>query len=382
MKIIHVYGAFIDHSYVKRIGGIEEHFINLNEKLAPDIFVVYAEEPNDINFKKIMNKKNDSIVILTSKSYLLYFIDYIKFILRQKREEQNLLIHVHFTPIAHIIIWISYLLGIKNIYWTKHSRMMVQKFSKPWFLSKISSSFVKKIICVSNAVERELYKLDIGKNKTEVIPLGLNIEKYKRSISLDDKTALRTELDIDVNDFVITIVAQQRPEKRVEVFIKAFAHFIKEYNIDNAVGLIVGGGPLETENIHLAKELEMTEKLKFLGLRHDIDVIYKISDLAGLTSETEGFGLALAEAGALSLPLFGSNAGAIPEVIKNKYSGYLFEVGDYQSLSNIFYKFYNDPLLKKKFGENSFKHISENYEINACSNKLIKLYNSEYGLRL
>ncbi len=375
MKIIHVYGGTMKSSYVQRIGGIEEHFMNLKEKVQSDFYVIYAAKPNDSNFEKIMKK---SIIILSDNSYFSYMMEYIKFINKQKKNNNQLIVHVHFGPISHLVIVVTRLMGIKTIYWTKHSRLMIKKFSKSWFINTISTLFTRKLICVSYAIEEELKELNIGCQKMKIVPLGLNIDKFQETISLDTETLLLNELKIDSHSFVITIVADQRPEKRVEIFIEAFAEFVKKYNIENAIGLIVGGGPLELENIAFSKRLGVFHQLRFVGLRHDVNAIYKISDLAGLTSETEGFGFALAEAAAMSLPLFGSNVGAIPEIIKNDYNGFLFDVGDYKALSEIFYRFYIDENLGKQYGKNAFKHISENFEINACSNKLLQLYNTEF----
>jgi len=377
MKVIHIYGGTLSSSRVKRIGGIEEHFLNLKSKLKENFFIVYAGTSRDTSFEKNMG---ESMVVLTDKSYFYYMIEYIKFIKKQKNEDAQLIVHVHFSPISHLVIVATRLLGIRRIYWTKHSRLMIKRFSKSWFINKISTFFVKKVICVSQAIEAELGELSIGKDKTEVVPLGLNIKKYQKTVLKSTEELLRKELKINSTDFVITIVAQQRPEKRVEVFIEAFAEFIKKTNSENIVGLVVGGGPLEEKNIELAKKLEIFDKLRFLGLRHDIDVIYKISDIAGLTSETEGLPFALMEACSLALPLFGSVAGGIPEIIKNEYNGLLFEVGDYKALAKIFDVFYNDALAREKLGNNSYQHISVHYEINKCTDRLISLYKNEFGL--
>jgi len=379
VKIVHVYGGTLSSSRVKRIGGIEEHFVNLSSKLMKDFYVLYAGKPYDDSFPKAIKANSSFFVVLGDKNYVLYLFEFVKLIKQVKQNDTELIVHVHFGPISHMIILICRLMGIQNIYWTKHSRMATYKYSKPWFKSKLTSSLVTKLICVSKSVEEELEELNLGVGKTYVLPLGLNIKKYKDNVSKDKIDVLRKELKIEKNTFVITIVAQQRPEKRVEVFIKAFSEFLKKNEGCNAIALIVGGGPLEKENKKLADSLNILDKVKFMGLRHDIDVIYSISNVAGLTSETEGFGLAIAEAAAKSLPLFGTNAGAMPELIKEGETGFLFEIGDYEKLSNIFNEYYHNSSLCIKFGQAALKDMMERYDIDGCSDKLIALYKNEFG---
>jgi len=379
MKIVHVYGAALKDSHVKRLGGIEEHFLSLSQRLKDDLYIVYAGEPKDEEFLNKINANSSSIIMLGDDKYSSYLLEFIKLIKKVKKEDNDLIVHVHFGPISHMIIFICRLLGINNVYWTKHSRLVINKYSKSWFINKISTTLIDKAICVSLSVEDEMQELNLAVGKTFVVPLGINIEKYQNNISQNKIDCLREELNIDDKVFVITIVAQQRPEKRVEVFVKAFAEFLKINKESNSIALIVGGGPLEEENKKLAKSLGILEQIKFLGLRHDINVIYALSDLAGLTSETEGFGLAIAEAACMSVPLFGSNAGAMPELIIDGESGFLFEVGDYKALSNIFNKFYHNQELCIKFGKKALEDMVRKYDINLCSNRLIQLYKNEFG---
>lgn len=378
MKVVHVYGGTLDSSRVKRMGGIEEHFISLSSKLKENVYFVYAGKPYNNYFIEEVEKNASKCLILGDKSYLLYLFEFIKIVKALKRSNDNIIVHVHFGPISQMIILVCRLMGIEHIYWTKHSRMAINKYSSSWFKSKLTSALVKKLICVSEAVETELVELNLGQGKTYILPLGLNLTKYTYDISTKSITLLRRELNIDENTFVITIVAQQRPEKRVEVFIKAFAEFMKNKKEANVVGLVVGGGPLEEENKKLASSLNILDKIKFLGLRHDIEVIYAISNTAGLTSETEGFGLAIAEAAGMSLPLFGSKAGAMPELIKDGKTGFLFDIGDYKELSVIFNKYYCDEKLCLKFGKEALKDMKERYDIGLCSDRLIQLYKNEF----
>ncbi|KKK63175.1 hypothetical protein LCGC14_2996940, partial [marine sediment metagenome] len=57
------------------------------------------------------------------------------------------------------------------------------------------------------------------------------------------------------------------------------------------------------------------EKVKFLGFRNDIPRLMAASDILTHPTRIEGFGLVLAEALAVGLPIVASNVEGIPEVL-------------------------------------------------------------------
>ena len=67
-------------------------------------------------------------------------------------------------------------------------------------------------------------------------------------------------------------------------------------------------------------------------------------DLFILASKAEGFGMVLIEAGALGIPIIATRVGAIPEIIKDDYNGYLVDVDNIDQIYNK--KFAFDKLKK------------------------------------
>lgn len=377
MPIVHVFGGNPNHLRINVYGGIEEHFKEIKKQSNEKVYFILNAKPSSEEYNNWLKQNYNSLVVVGT-GYYNFIKGYIKFMKKLKEESGNIVVHVHFQPLSYLLVIISKIIGMKDIYWTKHSRLLINKWNLTWIYHKIAMKYVKKVICVSNAIEKELHILDLGKNKTIVCPLGVNLLKYNIDITSDEKNQLYDEFNIkNRNSFIISIVSQQRIEKKVDVFIKAFAKFIHENKVEDAVGLIIGGGPLENENIKLAKELNIYDKLRFIGVRKDINRIYKCSNLAGLTSLTEGLPLALLEAAACELPLFGSNVGGIPEIIKDGYNGFLFNEGDIIKLSDIFWKLYKESSLRDKMGKKSLELVRKKYDLNKCVGDLIKIYEEE-----
>jgi glycosyltransferase involved in cell wall biosynthesis len=71
----------------------------------------------------------------------------------------------------------------------------------------------------------------------------------------------------------------------------------------------------------------------FLGTQESIEQIAGMADVFLLPSELESFGLSALEAMACGVPVVGSDAGGLPEVVKHTETGYLLPVGDVEGMA-------------------------------------------------
>jgi len=83
----------------------------------------------------------------------------------------------------------------------------------------------------------------------------------------------------------------------------------------------------------LARQLDISEHVNFLGNLKSTKEVLNISDLFMLPSSSESFGLAALEALACGVPVIATNKGGIPEVVEHGKCGFLSNVGDYSEMS-------------------------------------------------
>jgi len=103
--------------------------------------------------------------------------------------------------------------------------------------------------------------------------------------------------------------------------------------------------------------LNLKDKVIFAGNRSDIPEILKVSDLFILPSRSEGTPAALIEAMASGLPCIATNAGGMPEVIKNGDNGYLFEKENIEELADKIKSIALSPELEAQFIINAKKDL-------------------------
>lgn len=125
-----------------------------------------------------------------------------------------------------------------------------------------------------------------------VINNAINISQY--IYSGDNRTTIRQEFNIKVNDFVVGHVGRFSPQKNHYFLIQIFSQFCKRK--PNAKLLLVGTGNGIRDIKNLCKELSIEDKVIFAGSRSDVGTIMSAMDVFCFPSIFEGLGNVLIEA--------------------------------------------------------------------------------------
>jgi len=153
-----------------------------------------------------------------------------------------------------------------------------------------------------------------------VVPNSVDTERFRPF----DCAETRERLGVR-DEVVLAHVSNFRPVKRVGDAIRIFAGVAAERP---ARMLLAGDGPERPTAERVARELGVEDRVQFLGEQEQIERVLACADLFVLPSDAESFGLAALEAMACGVPVLGTRAGGLPEVVEAGVSGELFEVGD------------------------------------------------------
>jgi N-acetyl-alpha-D-glucosaminyl L-malate synthase BshA len=169
---------------------------------------------------------------------------------------------------------------------------------------------------------------------------------------------------------IITHISNFRKVKRIPDIIAIFNKIQKEIP---AKLMMVGEGPEKEKAEQLCRELGIQDKVIFFGNSNEIDTILCQTDLFLLPSKTESFGLVALEAMACGVPVISSNAGGLPEVNKDGFSGYLSEVGDVDGMANNALKILKNQTDLDQFKKNALI-TAQQFDIK----KILPLYEDLY----
>ena len=234
----------------------------------------------------------------------------------------------------------------------------VEKLSKRIQLL-ILSFLTDQIILVSDILPnqfRSISKLLV--KKTEVISNGINLTPFQSDLCTD---YVRTNMGVQEDDFVLATVGRLYRVKNLEMQIR-LVRYLKTY-IPN-IKLVIAARILPyAETLRsLAEQLEVSERIVFLGLRKDVPDLLRASDIFLLTSYTEGASLAILEAMAAGLPVIASDVGGNGRLIDHGKNGLLFDVNDLECLANHVLDLYKHPFNRQLLGT-AAKSKARNYSV-------------------
>jgi len=122
------------------------------------------------------------------------------------------------------------------------------------------------------------------------------------------------------------------------------------------------------------ERIQTRARVIFLGFRTRIAPWYSVIDALTLPSDQEGFGRVILEAAAFEKPTLGSNAGGIPEVIRDGQTGWLHQVGDIDSWAATIRGLLADPTRMTARGAAACEVLQRDFSNTAHSRAIMKLY--------
>lgn len=182
----------------------------------------------------------------------------------------------------------------------------------------------------------------IPEEKIRVVPNGINVDEFDIDV---DTEAKRDSLGVDHESFLLGCVAKLQPQKDHKTLLRAFSDFEDGKNTDL---LLLGDGPLRDDLEGLARDLDITESVHFLGWRDDVKELLQTIDVFILPSRHEGMSNALLEAMASATCCIASD---IPEnkVVLGK-TGRTFNCGSASKLNGQIQRVYEEKSLKRRTG--------------------------------
>jgi len=248
-------------------------------------------------------------------------------------------------------------------------------FSKQNVIRKLYQNFSKKIIHILGT---DFIACGIEPGNF-LFPNKKNIVFIPNAIDVDKFLVAKTKRDVDFfkikkdkHTIMISQIGRFMTVKNHEFSIK-FAQYLKKQNF-NFHMFFAGSGTLENEMKTLTKELDIMDKITFLGVREDIDAILGNSDLLLMPSIYEGFPVILVESQTAGTPALISNG-----IVKEVDLG--LDLVTFCNLDEPFKKWmdYINTILKLPIKNNQlrYKTISERgFNINISVNFLEKVYNN------
>ncbi len=273
------------------------------------------------------------------------------------------LIHVHLFPSLYWVAIAKMISGSRTkLIFTEHNTK--NRRDTPFFkwIDRIIYHKYARIITISNEVKESLHKrMKSIISKTVLIHNGIDVQKINHATP-----APREEFSFSNQDKIIIQVSSFTNQKDQPTAIRALNHLEKDVHL-----VLVGNGPTMIQCKELAKDLDVTERVHFLGLRIDVANLLKMSDFVLLSSHFEGLSLSCLEGMASGRPFIASDVKGLSGVVKD--AGLLFPEGDHQQLAKIITTLRSDKEIYDRTASDCLNRANK-YSIETMVNQHIELY--------
>jgi len=165
-------------------------------------------------------------------------------------------------------------------------------------------------------------------------------------------------------------VARLAPAKNHALLLQTVA-LLRESGRDVSLTL-VGDGPLRGALEERARELGISERVRFAGRRTDTAAFYRDCDLFVLLSDYEGMPMSIIEAMASGLPVVATRAGGVAELVDDGVNGALVEA-DAAAAAGAIAAICDDPALYARLSAGAVR-TSSHYSAEAMMEKYVDLY--------
>lgn len=220
------------------------------------------------------------------------------------------------------------------------------------------------IICISDQAEKNLRTyLNLPEVSISTIFNGIDTTRFAEA-----KASTSLQNTLPTNAKICMMVSAFREQKDQPTLLRAMALLADDYQL-----VLVGGGDETLQNNckELAKQLNISHRTHFLGIRTDIPELLKAADILVLSSHYEGLSLSNLEAMAAGKPFIASDVDGLREVVDGY--GLLFPEEDDKALADVILKLGEDKKFAQQIASRCKQRALE-FDIS----KMVEEYNAIY----
>lgn len=287
------------------------------------------------------------------------------------RKERVAVIHAHqYNPMQYSVLATLGNPQVTLVY-TEHGRIYPEVFNWKRFLTnRVFAMRLDHIVSISRSTRLAMMRYDnLPGRRIEVIHNGIDLEQLNPEF---DRQQKRRSLGIGAKSRIIGTACRLEEVKNLPMMLRGFQKVVSA--CPDSVLLVAGRGSLADTLKALARELGIEEQVRFLGLRSDLPELLALMEVFLLVSFTEGISITLLEAMGSGVPTVVTRVGGNPEVVVDKVTGHLVELGDVETLALRVVELLNDPEQSAQLAARGLERVRNDFSFRSMMNGYLKLY--------
>lgn len=231
------------------------------------------------------------------------------------------------------------------------------------WLDRLASGRVERYACVSQSVaDFTAHQGGIARAKLEVIPNGIDAATIASAPPAEALPGQRR----------ILFAGRLDEQKRVDWLLRAASVFLPALPGHDL--LIAGDGPQRDSLIRLAAELNISDRVHWLGFRSDVPSLLMASEMLVLGSAWEGMPNVVLEAMACGKPVVSTLVEGVEQALGARFEEQTAPTTDSDAFASRVIAIANDPVLAARLGEANRERVIAEFSLA----RMIAQYESLY----
>ncbi|HEU4766909.1 MAG TPA: glycosyltransferase family 4 protein [Pyrinomonadaceae bacterium] len=233
----------------------------------------------------------------------------------------------------------------------------------------------QSVIAVSNAVARELRGQRIlSDSQLAVVPNGVDVTRFAIDF---DRARFRQSMGLPAHGPLVASIGELRTLKRHDDFIRAAARVVSQFPETHFVlaGLDTSlSGEVHKHLEQLVVESGLNGRFHFLGWVEEAEKLLSAIDVFVSASETESFGLAIAEAMAAGTPVVATATEGAQEVVDDQETGLLVPIGDVARMADSISMLLSDGERRRQMGTRAREAVNAKFSLQRMVDQIEQIY--------
>jgi glycosyltransferase involved in cell wall biosynthesis len=227
---------------------------------------------------------------------------------------------------------------------------------------------IDRIVCVSEAVRDVLLRDGIEETRLAVVRSAVDPDRVAKATPVDVRSRVGLPPTARLVLAVGALVGHKGQKHLVEATPKMVAA-VPDLHV-----VVVGEGPLRGTLEELAKALWVAPRIHFVGQVDDVAGWFQAAELFCMPSLEEGLGTSVLDAMSAGLPVVGTTAGGIPEMVRDGVEGRLVRPGDGAALADACLSVLNDPATRARMSEAATRRVREAFHVDRMVEETLGVY--------
>lgn len=236
------------------------------------------------------------------------------------------------------------------------------------------------IVASSSAAKEVLRQIGV-RNRIEIIPNGVDLQRFQQVKHEHERFALRASLGILDSAQVIVFIGTINPLKGVDLLLEAWIYLAKRFP-EAHLYLIGMRHDLNSPKLRDFKEKldslitasQAANRVHFLGYISNVEDYLKVADIMAFPSRTEGMGNAVLEAMACGVATILTPFIGLPPDFGKAGHEYLMAEYESKALAASMERLLADQELRLSIGKNALLWVQQTMDVERTLDRYAALY--------